>query len=402
MRQCAIALADFIEEREDFIDSTSPIYDSWLQHGGSEAITTLTNFSEAEFNILWSIVQVDMEEKWLVGRGKKCKTSAKDSLMMALCVLKHYNKWDKHALDFGISASSFEKMTMKVFHIIEKPLYEKFIKMISMTEQKVKGNIFPNYPYALYATDVKFQPSFRPTGQFGEARRYFSNKHKLYGLKIEASVAYPGICIDLSPCDVGSTSDFTMFTQRLELHQSFLKKSENENLREDHGEGSQNYPNMWGVLVDKGYQGAMSILRAIHPKKKPKGGELTREDVERNVRVSSDRVIVENYFGRVCSLWKISRSTYRWSHNSYDVVTRITFALTNFHVSLMPLRAADGEYYKQAVAKYVSQGQERATSRARAQATYRRRRQARLSMQMHSSRNNRWSPYNGGSLSPGY
>ena len=224
----------------------------------------------------------------------------------------------------------------------------------------------------------------------------------MYGLKVEASVVYPGVCIDVSPCSVGSTSDFTIFTQRLELHQSFLKKTENENLHEDHGEGSQNYPKMWAVLVDKGYQGAMSLLRAIHPKKKPAGGELSREDVERNVRVSSDRVIVENYFGRVCSLWKISRSTYRWSHNSYDVVTRITFALTNFHVKLMPLRATVGEYYKQAVAKYVSQGQERATSRARAQATYRRRRQARLSMQIHASRSNRWSPYSTGSLSPGF
>ena len=64
---------------------------------------------------------------------------------------------------------------------------------------------------------------------------------------------------------------------------------------------------MWAVLVDKGYQGSQSFIRAIHPKKKPIRGNLTVEDTQRNIRVSSDRVLVETYFGRVTALWKISR-----------------------------------------------------------------------------------------------
>ncbi|ETV71806.1 hypothetical protein H257_12950 [Aphanomyces astaci] len=42
------------------------------------------------------------------------------------------------------------------------------------------------YSYARYATDVKVQPATRPIGCFGEQKHYFSGKHKLYGLKIEA------------------------------------------------------------------------------------------------------------------------------------------------------------------------------------------------------------------------
>ena len=135
---------------------------------------------------------------------------------------------------------------------------------------------------------------------------------------------------------------------------------------------------MWAVLTDKGYQGSQNFIRSIHPKKKPIGNELTREEVQRNVRVSSDRVLVENYFGRVTSLWKISRSTFKWNQESYDMISRLTFSLTNFHVSLMPLRSTDGEFYRSALAKYYAQGADRTNARAAAQASYRRRHAARI------------------------
>jgi hypothetical protein len=103
--------------------------------------------------------------------------------------------------------------------------------------------------------DVKFQPALLPQGCFAESKHYFSEKHKLYGFKVEVSVAYPRFAI--------------MFSQ------------------------------YWAVLVDKGYQGAASLTRAVHPKKKPRNGRLTAVDLRRNERVSSDRVLVENYFGRM-------------------------------------------------------------------------------------------------------
>nr|CCA17462.1 AlNc14C35G3133 [Albugo laibachii Nc14] len=247
-----------------------------------------------------------------------------------------------------------------------------------MADQRAKTQLFTNYRYALYASDVKFQPSNRPSGRFDEARQYFSNKHKMCGLKLEASVSYPGICVGLSRCYPGSISDLTIFVQRQDFHLQILQKSNEELLEEDNGEGWENYSHFWAVLVDKGYQGSQSFIRAIHPKKKTIRGNLTVEDSQRNIRVSSDRVLVENYFGRVSALWKISRSTYKWSETSYDSISRITFALTNFHVSLMSLHASDGEFYKSALAKYYSQGEYSVNIRTTTQANYRKRRAARL------------------------
>ncbi|ETV91622.1 hypothetical protein H310_13872 [Aphanomyces invadans] len=59
-----------------------------------------------------------------------------------------------------------------------------------MASLRDRGNTITYYPYAKYATDVKFQPSHRPLGRFGEKMHYFSGKHKLYGLKIEVSVSW--------------------------------------------------------------------------------------------------------------------------------------------------------------------------------------------------------------------
>ena len=150
--------------------------------------------------MLWSTIEDVIVPAWTTGHGQKCKVMRKDEFMMALCVLKHYDTWGKHALDFIIATSTFQKIIMRVISLIEQPLYQKFIKSVNMADQRAKPQLFTNYRYALYATDVKFQPSNRPSGRFDETKRYFSNKRKMYGLKLEASVFYRGICVGLSRC----------------------------------------------------------------------------------------------------------------------------------------------------------------------------------------------------------
>jgi len=121
---------------------------------------------------------------------------------------------------------------------------------------------------------------------------YFSAKHKLYGFKIECSVAPPGVAVDVSAHTPGSSSDLTIMLDRLHIHRQLLRKEEDS--VPDLGAEPTQFPNMWAVLVDKGYQGAGRVLRTIQPKKQPRGGTLDRDDIARNKAVSSDRVLVEN------------------------------------------------------------------------------------------------------------
>ncbi|ETV88817.1 hypothetical protein H257_00309 [Aphanomyces astaci] len=118
-----------------------------------------------------------------------------------------------------------------------------------------------------------------------------------------------------------------MFRNRLDVHVRALIKKPVAAPMNDNGEPSETYPNMWAVLVDMGYVGLAQSVRAVHPKKESVHGTLDRQDLDRNTKVSSDRAIVENFFGRVCLLWKISYGTYAWDSKFYDGIQRLTFAL---------------------------------------------------------------------------
>ena len=81
----------------------------------------------------------------------------------------------------------------------------------------------------------------------------------------------------------------------------------------DQGPLRSKYPNLWAVLTDKGYQGAADELRVLYLKKK-KPHKMLGVDEEQDSKVfSSDRVVVENYFGRMNSLWEITSRKYRYT-----------------------------------------------------------------------------------------
>ncbi|ETV99002.1 hypothetical protein H310_08475 [Aphanomyces invadans] len=213
----------------------------------TEAMLTMTGFSATEFNTLWSVVKMHAMSSWNEGRGRRSQTTAKDAFFMLLCVMKHYDTWDKHALDFDIKAPTFEKLIGRIMALVTPVLYEHF-----------------------------FQPANRPSGSFVESKRYFSGKHKLYGYKIEAS----GVYVDVSDHRPGSVSDLTMFLDRIATHRSALSKSSDEDILVDAAEGRRLHATSWAVLQDKGYEGIDEAIRNILPKKKPRGGHL--DHVERH------------------------------------------------------------------------------------------------------------------------
>lgn len=360
---------------EDTTDCDAPIFAEYVAVDGDDTIKAMTNFSVIEFDTLWAIVENEVTIAWTLGRGRKPAVAAKDAFFITLAVLKHFDTWSKHSLDFNIGISTLEKMVHRVIVIVEPALFGRFVKPVSMTEQRANGHIFVNYPHALYATDVKFQPAYRPSGRFIEQKVYYSAKHKLYGFKIECSVAPPGVAVDVSVHLPGSTSDLTILLDRIQVHRQMLRKQGGDAV--ELGSEPTQFPSMWAMLVDKGYQGAGRAVRTIQPKKKARGGVLDRDDLARNKAISSDRVLVENFFGRMCGLWNATYSTFKWNENRFDCVVRLCVALTNFHVSLMPLRAQDGEHYGMVLAKYQSMGDRVRTQRAAAQRECRARQQMR-------------------------
>ena len=189
---------------------------------------------------------------------------------------------------------------------------------------------------------MKFQQSFRPSGTLEEVKKYFSGKHKLYGFKVEVSVLPNGLAISASVYYPGSVADIEIMRHMMVFHDDALKKTESEKAITAIGRSSDRFPNSWAVLLDKGYTGIDTDVRAIIPKKKPRSGILSIPDRKEIEKISSDGVIVENYFGRQGELWPVVSNKFRWKEDSYDSIFRLTIALTNIHIKWHPLRDADG------------------------------------------------------------
>ena len=93
-------------------------------------------------------------------------------------------------------------------------------------------------------------------------------------------------------------------------------------------------------LFDIGYTGLNnSYPEAVVTIRKPIGRDLTQEENAINNRIESDRVIVENFFGRLKSTFGILGSRFRGDKkNHLQHIIPICMSLTNYYSSLHPMR----------------------------------------------------------------
>ncbi|KAF0683493.1 hypothetical protein As57867_024385, partial [Aphanomyces stellatus] len=372
------------DEMDAEIESSAPVYDAFFQERGPQGIHTMTNFSPSEINILWCDVRHFVMKHWNVVSGRKCTVSPRDLLFMLLTSMKHCGSWDVVGAVFQEKAPSFEKRIVKFLNTLHPHLVRKYVDDLSekwtMQQLVAAGQQFANHPFVRYATDVTFQQTNVPAASFNEKKLYFSKKHSLYGHKVEVSVLPNGLAINCTCHYKGSVSD-TIFDENLDFHVNNLAKKPSELVMGDEGEDNDGRRAVeWAVIADKGYQGIQHAVRAVLPFKKPAGGVLTFDQERTNDRIATDRVIVENWFERLKTLWGVCADSYRWNRQGYDVVFQTCVALTNVHVRFNPLRASDGD----ANAKYLNRldgiGSKMIKKKNASARTYRLKRKARLSL----------------------
>lgn len=100
---------------------------------------------------------------------------------------------------------------------------------------------FKNYPCLGYATDITFQQCFRPSGSIEEGNNYFSEKHKLYGLRVEVSVCSSGYSLLFSNYQPGSVLKIYILYQMGASHRMATEKLEREIYLTDIGPEADEY-----------------------------------------------------------------------------------------------------------------------------------------------------------------
>lgn len=281
-----------------------------------------------------------------------------------------------------MGTSTLERTVVRIVSILADFLCNQTIvkweNEYTMSVLKQKKKVFKNHPYALYATDVIFFQANRPSGNHQESKPYFSNKHKQYGYKMEASVLPNGLLVNYFGHFPGSVSDITILKKNKDFHLQALRKTDQEMDELDVGLGSEDYPESWALIVDKGYQGSAAFLRAILPKKKPNLGVLNLEEKKKNKKISEDRIIVENFFGRFVTLWSVFGRRFRLCESSFNSFFKLAAALTNIHVKFHPLRAEEGDNFAKFIRNIIMNGRNKERNRKDKQQEYRENRRARI------------------------
>ena len=238
-------------------DSNCPIFDSFYNVGRNSSILQMTNMTSVEFNLLWKDMRECIEARWNRGRGRRCNYEAKDVLFMILTVLKHAGQWDLLAHVFGLKAPTFERIVISMLKTISTFAYERYVESMSgkysMAHLQENTLVFVHFPCTHYATDVTFHHTNRPTGNMNESKHYYSGKHKLYGCKTEASVLPNGLAVYIPPHYAGATFDLDMFRRHLSHHRELLRKRGAQHGMTDNTKLREKYPNLWVVLLDKGF-----------------------------------------------------------------------------------------------------------------------------------------------------
>ena len=82
--------------------------------------------------------------------------------------------------------------------------------------------------------------------------------------------------------------------------------------------------------MDSGYQGiAGTHKNSETPKKKPKGGELTKEEKAENRRISRERILIENINAKI-KVFKIMANKYRNRRKRHNLRTNLICGIINF------------------------------------------------------------------------
>ncbi|KAG6610395.1 succinyl-CoA:3-ketoacid coenzyme A transferase [Phytophthora cinnamomi] len=288
---------DPLPDSDNDEDADHPILDMF-QDIGTESVLKLSNFTMAEISRLWSRLSGFMSTRWNVGKGNKHRESGMDILFICLCVLKNGGRWVLLAATFHIKAPTFEKKVVHYLEIISPYVFVDHAERDrTMRKEVLAGHAFQHYRAARYAVDVTFQQANMPSGSQQERASYYSKKYKLHGYKTEVSVLPTGLAITCSNHYRGSEADITIFRKNNAFHVVAATKPATDDDMADDGPLHDQYPESWVILADKGYQGLAAEMRVLVPTRRRPSTPLTVEQEAVNHDISSDGVVVENYFG---------------------------------------------------------------------------------------------------------
>lgn len=172
-------------------------------------------------------------------------------------------------LYFHIKKPNFERHIMEFINLIIRLIYNYVVANVKIKYNMEKLNemkrTFDYFSYARYATDVTFQQSFRPCGLCKKVRFTLAENKNCTGYKAEMSAQPIWLDINETRHYPGSVSDLEIFERNISFQESATLKLDVGEDQLEIGVPSEEFPDLWALLLDKGYYGDREILTGLHP-----------------------------------------------------------------------------------------------------------------------------------------
>ena len=300
-------------------------FEKLLEQKGEEGFKNITGFTSAEFLRLLEEITPLIPPR---GRGRT-EMSMKDSMVLFLA-------WATSGMTFSEIATHLNVPNTTVFRTItnfvsrtKDAFVAKFIPNTIEAAEATRN--FTNFPHAFGAVDATVIPIFRPSDHDAQVE-YFSGKHKIHCVKFQCLVNPDGLAVHLSKVVEGSMHDKKLFDES-----GLTQFLANSRVVGGHAVTERKH-----ILCDAGYVGIQHTHpEAIIAKKKPMNAEMSDEHKEFNRLLSSDRMIVENYFGRMKVIFGSVHAKFRCKIQFLKNLVPILISVTNYHIQLHPLRRED-------------------------------------------------------------
>ena len=212
------------------------------------------------------------------GGGRKGRlASMAEKLFYILFYFKCYPTFDLASVLFDFDRSQAHRWVHKLQEILEKTLGEKQVlplRQIHSVEEFLEK--FPMVKKVI--VDGTERAISRPKDEEKQRENYSGKKKRHTRKNIVASDKEKKILV-LTTTKIGKTHD-----KKIQEEEDFIL----------------GIPEKIEVLADSGFQGLQKQYENIClPKKKRRGGELTKEEKEKNKELAKERVVVENAIGGV-------------------------------------------------------------------------------------------------------
>lgn len=253
----------------------------------------IMGISVCEFELILLKLEPLWEEKAIGSykrQGRLYNNSVREIFMMLLLYYRTYMTQFFIGHLFGIDDSNVCRNIKTLEPILAKVVGIKKNRTISKKEAE---NLI------IDATEQEIERPKR------KQQKYYSGKKKRHTVKTEIQVTVDGKIKHVSKPRPGTIHDFALHKEQPPI------------------------PDDVRLFVDSGYQGIDKIHKEVDfPYKKPKNGELDKEEKEYNRGLSSLRVKVENILGDM-KLFKIFGGRYRNKRKRYGIKVNIIAGIVN-------------------------------------------------------------------------